>query len=156
MRETLSTTIEPTRSGSIAAAPFCQRRFPFAFFEWCWQPTLRATNQRGLAQYRAILSGKPVRFTLEALNSLYEKARQSPANQGHRALPRTSFRSNRSAPALEASAGAALRLVAVSVRWRAPVLRASGCQSGAVRSGPLAETLANGGRRVRPDNEKAP
>jgi hypothetical protein len=47
---------------------------PHAFFEWCWQPQLRATNERGLAKYRTHLSGQPVRFTLEALESVFEKA----------------------------------------------------------------------------------
>lgn len=47
---------------------------PFGFFEWCWRPALRSSKDRGLAEYRTHLSGKPVRFTLEALESLFTKA----------------------------------------------------------------------------------
>ena len=57
------------RGGVLLPTPL-----PAAFFEWCWQPQLRSRNERGLAKYRTHLSGQPVRFTLEALESIFEKA----------------------------------------------------------------------------------
>jgi hypothetical protein len=47
---------------------------PAPFFEWCWAPALRSTRSSGRTQYLSHLSGKPVRFTLEALESLYVEA----------------------------------------------------------------------------------
>jgi hypothetical protein len=47
---------------------------PFSLFEWCWRRELPSTKAHGRAKYRDRLAGKPVRFTLEALGSLYRKA----------------------------------------------------------------------------------
>lgn len=57
------------RRGALIPTPV-----PHALFEWCWLPELHSTRTGGLDQYRAHLSGKPVRFTLEALESLFAKA----------------------------------------------------------------------------------
>jgi hypothetical protein len=56
------------RSGAVLPTPL-----PHAFFEWCWRADLHSTKDWGRAKYRTHLSGKPVRFTLEALESLFEK-----------------------------------------------------------------------------------
>jgi hypothetical protein len=47
---------------------------PFAFLEWVWRASLPSTRRAGVTQYRTKLAGKPVRFTLDALNSLLAKA----------------------------------------------------------------------------------
>ena len=46
---------------------------PARFFEWRWRGELQSTKQRGRAEYEAHRADQPVRFTLEALESLYAK-----------------------------------------------------------------------------------
>jgi hypothetical protein len=57
------------RHGFVLPSPL-----PARFFEWCWRPSLHSTKTRGVEKYRTHLSGKPVRFTLEAIGTLYAKA----------------------------------------------------------------------------------
>jgi hypothetical protein len=63
------------RRGFILPSPL-----PAAFFEWCWQPRLASAREKGIGEYRIHLSGKPVRFTLEALGAVYAKA--APDSEG--------------------------------------------------------------------------
>jgi hypothetical protein len=63
------------RRGAVLPAPL-----PSGLFEWCWQPRLRSTRSSGVEKYRTHLSGKPVRFTLEALGSLYAAAAAAAEN----------------------------------------------------------------------------
>jgi hypothetical protein len=55
-------------SGFVIPSPL-----PARLFEWRWRIALPSTRERGRAEYEAHLAGQPVRFTLEALESLYAK-----------------------------------------------------------------------------------
>lgn len=47
---------------------------PAILAEWIWQQTLDASRNGGVTQYKRHLAGRPVRFTLETLNTLYDQA----------------------------------------------------------------------------------
>ena len=47
---------------------------PAMLAEWTWGQALDASHPGGVTQYRRYLAGKPVRFTLETLNTLYDEA----------------------------------------------------------------------------------
>jgi hypothetical protein len=53
---------------------FLPTPLPTGLFDWCWQPRLPATKPRGETQYRKHLAEKPVRFTLEVLDTIYGQA----------------------------------------------------------------------------------